>query len=140
MEWHAADGTVMTQSEWSAAEQLAANGEPAPADAQPETAADGAVATAETVVAVAEAEDAEAAEAGDATASVAPSEPARRVARRVTSMCQPQRTCVGCRTTRPQVALVRVASRPTVGPFSAGPRPVVAHGCAATVHNRPGRA
>ena len=24
-------------------------------------------------------------------------------------MCQPQRTCVGCRTTRPQVALVRVA-------------------------------
>ncbi len=74
MEWHAADGTVMTQSEWSAAEQLAANGEPA-ADAQPETAADGAVPTAETVVAVAEAEDAEAAEAGDATASVAPSEP-----------------------------------------------------------------
>ena len=31
MEWHAADGTVMSQSEWSAAEQLAANGEPAPA-------------------------------------------------------------------------------------------------------------
>ena len=80
MEWHAADGTVMTQSEWSAAEQMAANGGPQP---------DGGVA-AETVVAEAEAADAESADsqsadaeapdaeapdAVEATASVVPSEP-----------------------------------------------------------------
>jgi N utilization substance protein A len=70
MEWHAADGSVISQAEWSAQSDDAADGAAVDGDAASGDAVDGAVANAAEAEAVAEAADAgEAADTGEAVAT-----------------------------------------------------------------------
>ena len=128
-EWHAADGTVMSEAQWNEAAATAAAGE------TPEPSGDDAVAAdaVATTAADAEVDAAASTPTRDGTASTStpsrgygrrdaevPGRGRRRtggrngVRRRVTSTTTtPERTCIGCRSTRPQAALLRVVVGPT---------------------------
>ena len=126
MEWHAADGTVMSETEWAAS-----SGEPA-AEAVEVAAEPAEVRRAGGVVEPAEACGRAGRGCGRAGGwRAAEAEPRgcsragrgcggrqdrcwRTKTRRplLSSTGQPERTCIGCRTRRPQAALIRVARRP----------------------------
>ncbi len=123
MEWHAADGSVISESDWQAQAAAASEAE-ADAAAEVETsevADDSEAGASDDVDTAAEASASDEADAPregmEADAEPAPHRDGRRARHRerrrrlsVADRPEPVRSCIGCRQRRPQSALVRVTS------------------------------